>query len=160
MAMLNIYEAKLDAKGLKFAVVVSRFNDLITDRMVKGAVDVLVKHNASESDIDVIKVPGSFELPFVVKIAAKSGKYDAIIAIGVIIKGETPHFDYLSSVVMKDLAGIGLEFNTPVVSGVITTENLEQAIERGGTKAGNRGGEAAMSAIEMANLNKLLAKKR
>lgn len=159
MAMPNTYEAKLDGKGLKFAVVVSRFNDLITDHMVKGAVNVLVKHNTSESDIDIIKVPGSFEIPFVVKIAAKSARYDAIIAIGAIIRGETPHFEHLSSVVMQHLARIGLEFNTPVVSGVITTETLEQAIERGGTKAGNRGAEAAISAIEMANLNKLLAKK-
>jgi len=160
MPMHNIYEAKLDAKGLKFAIVASRFNGLITDHMVKGAVDVLVRHNASDSDIDVIKVPGSFEIPFTVKVAAKSGRYDAIIAIGAIIKGETPHFDHLSSVVMNNLAGIGLEFDIPVASGVITTETLEQAIERGGTKAGNRGGEAALCAIEMANLNKLLSKKR
>jgi 6,7-dimethyl-8-ribityllumazine synthase len=157
--MPQIYEGKLDAKGLKFAVVVSRFNDFITSHMVQGALDVLKRHNASESDIDIIKVPGSFEIPFAVKMAASSSIYDAIIAIGVIIRGETPHFDYLSSTVISDLASLGLEYGIPIVSGVLTTETLEQAIERGGTKAGNRGGEAARSAIEMANLKKVLPKK-
>ncbi len=158
--MPQIYEGKLDAKGLKFAIVASRFNDFITNHMVAGALDVLRRHNASESDVDVIRVPGSFEIPFAVKAAASSSIYDAIIAIGVIIRGETPHFDYLSSTVIGDLASLSLEYGVPIVSGVLTTETLEQAIERGGTKAGNRGGEAALSAIEMANLKKILPKKK
>jgi len=158
--MPHVFEGKLDAKGLKFAIIASRFNDLITSHMVSGALGVLQRHNASDSNIDLLKVPGSFELPFAVKTAAMSSKYDAIIAIGVIIRGETPHFGYLASMVTNELARISLEYNTPVVSGVLTTETLEQAIERGGTKAGNRGGEAARGAIEMANLNKLISKKK
>ncbi|MFQ5787173.1 MAG: 6,7-dimethyl-8-ribityllumazine synthase [Thermodesulfobacteriota bacterium] len=158
--MPQVYEGKLDAKGLKFAIIVSRFNDLITNHMVSGALNVLQRHNASDSNIDILKVPGSFELPFAVKSAARSSKYDAIIAIGVIIRGDTPHFDYLASMVTNELARISLEYNIPITSGVLTTETLEQAIERGGTKAGNRGGDAALGAIEMANLNKLLSKKK
>ncbi|MBI4228416.1 MAG: 6,7-dimethyl-8-ribityllumazine synthase [Deltaproteobacteria bacterium] len=158
--MPQIYEGKLDAKGLKFAIIVSRFNDLITNHMAEGALDVLKRHNASESDVDIIKVPGSFEIPFAVKTAADSSVYNAIIAIGVIIRGETPHFDYLASTVINNLSSLGLEYDIPVVSGVLTTETLEQAIERGGTKAGNRGGEAALSAIEMANLKRVLPKKK
>jgi 6,7-dimethyl-8-ribityllumazine synthase len=156
--MPQIFEGKLDAKGFKFAIVVSRFNDFITNHMVKGALDMLIRHNTSDLDIDIIKVPGSFEIPFAVRKAAKSSKYDAIIAIGAIIKGETPHFDYLASSVTRNLASLSLEYEIPIVSGVLTTETLEQAIERGGTKAGNRGGEAALGAIEMANLNKILSK--
>ncbi|GBD39140.1 MAG: 6,7-dimethyl-8-ribityllumazine synthase [Deltaproteobacteria bacterium] len=158
--MPHIYEGKLDATGFKFAIVVSRFNSLITDRMVEGALDVLLRHNASDSDIDIIKVPGSFEIPFGVKKAAQSGKYDAIIAIGAIIRGETPHFSFLASEVTRALNWISLEFDIPVACGVITTETLEQAIERAGVKAGNRGGEAAFSAIEMANLVKALPRKK
>ncbi len=158
--MPQLYEGKLDAKGLKFAIVASRFNDFITNHMVEGALDVLRRHNSSDSDIDIIKVPGSFEIPFAVKALASSAIYDAIIAIGVIIRGETPHFNYLSSTVINDLASLSLEYSVPIVSGVLTTENIEQAIERGGTKAGNRGGEAALSAIEMANLKKVLPKKK
>jgi 6,7-dimethyl-8-ribityllumazine synthase len=155
--MPRIYEGKLDATGLRFAIVVSRFNGFITERMVEGALDVLIRHNASESNIDIIKVPGSYEIPIAVKKAVKSDKYDAVIAIGAIIRGETPHFDYLASGVTKSLTIISLESEIPVASGVITTETLEQAIERAGTKAGNRGGEAALSAIEMANLNRVLS---
>ena len=158
--MPTTYEGKLDAKGFKFAIVVSRFNDFITNHMVNGALDVLIRHDASDSDIDILWVPGSFELPFAVKAAAASSKYDAVIAIGVIIRGETPHYGYLASMVTNQLAGISLEHNTPVVSGVLTTETVEQAIERGGTKSGNRGSEAALGAIEMANLKKLLSKKK
>jgi 6,7-dimethyl-8-ribityllumazine synthase len=158
--MPRIYEGKFDAKGLKFAIVVSRFNSFITDRMVEGALDVLIRNNASESDIDIIKVPGSFEIPLGVKKAAKSNKYDAIIAIGAVIRGETPHFSYLASEVTKGLVGISLEFDIPVAYGVITAETLEQAIERAGTKAGNRGGEAAFSAIEMANLFRVLSRNK
>ncbi len=158
--MSNIYEGKLDAKGLKFAIVVSRFNDFITERLVSGAEDVLVRHNCADKDIDLIRVPGSYELLYAVKKAAESGKYNAIIAVGAIIRGETAHFDFLASTVTKDLASIGQEHNVPVTSGVITTETLEQAIERSGSKAGNRGSEAAFSAIEMANLFKQFPRKK
>jgi 6,7-dimethyl-8-ribityllumazine synthase len=154
------YEGKLDAKNLKFAIIVGRFNDFITDRLLSGALDVLVRHNGSEKDIDIIKVPGSYEILFAAKKAAELKKYDAIIAIGAIIRGQTSHFDFLASTVTSQLATIGLDNDVPVSSGVITTENLEQAIERAGSKAGNRGGEAAFSAIEMANLAKSLSKKR
>jgi len=157
--MPQIYEGKLDAKGLKFAIVVSRFNDFITERLMSGAIDVLNRHNASDKDIDIIKVPGSYEILFAVKKAAGSKKYNAIIALGAIIRGQTSHFDFLASTVTSQLASIGLDHNIPVSSGVITTETLEQAIERAGSKAGNRGAEAAYSAIEMSNLAKSLFKK-
>ncbi|HEX3035909.1 MAG TPA: 6,7-dimethyl-8-ribityllumazine synthase [Thermodesulfobacteriota bacterium] len=157
--MPQIYEGNFDATGFRFVIVVSRFNGLITGRMVEGALDVIVRHNASESDIDIIKVPGAFEIPIAVKRAARSGRYDAVIAIGAIIRGATPHFDYLASEVTKRLLEISLEFDIPVASGIITTETLEQAIERAGVKAGNRGAEAAFSAIEMASLSRLLSNK-
>ncbi len=157
--MPKIYEGNLDAKGLKFAVVVSRFNDFVTERLVSGAVDVLLRHSASEADIDIIKVPGSYELLFAVKKAAERKKYNAIIALGAIIRGETPHFDYLASAVTKKIASISLEMDVPVASGVLTTDTLQQAIERAGGKAGNRGAEAAYSAVEMANLTKILSRK-
>lgn len=157
--MPKIYEGNLDAKGLKFAVVVSRFNDFVTERLLSGAVDVLIRHNASEADIDIIKVPGSYELLFAVKKAAERKKYNAIIALGAIIRGETPHFDYLASAVTKNIASISLEMDVPVASGVLTTDTLQQAIERAGGKAGNRGAEAAYSAVEMANLTKILSRK-
>lgn len=157
--MPKIYEGNLDAKGLKFAVVVSRFNDFVTERLLSGAVDVLLRHNASEADIDIIKVPGSYELLFAVKKAAERKKYNAIIALGAIIRGETPHFDYLASAVTKKIASISLEMDVPVASGVLTTDTLQQAIERAGGKAGNRGAEAAYSAVEMANLTKILSRK-
>jgi len=158
--MPQMYEGKLDAKGFRFAVVVSRFNDFITERLMSGAIDVLSRHNASDKDIDIIKVPGSYELLFAVKKAAESKKYNAIIALGAIIRGQTSHFDFLASTVTGQLASIGLEHGVPVSSGVITTETLEQAIERAGSKAGNRGSEAALSAIEMSNLAKILSRKR
>jgi 6,7-dimethyl-8-ribityllumazine synthase len=157
--MPKIYEGNLDAKGLKFAVVVSRFNDFITEKLVSGAVDVLLRHNASDSDIDIIRVPGAYELLFAVKKAAEKKKYNAIVALGAIIRGETPHFDYLASAVTKKIASISLQMDVPVASGVLTTETLQQAIERAGSKAGNRGAEAAYSAIEMANLTKILSRK-
>ncbi len=157
--MPKIYEGNLDAKGLKFAVIVSRFNDFVTERLLSGAVDVLLRHNASEADIDIIKVPGSYELLFAVKKAAERKKYNAIIALGAIIRGETPHFDYLASAVTKKIASISLEMDVPVASGVLTTDTLQQAIERAGGKAGNRGAEAAYSAVEMANLTKILSRK-
>ena len=158
--MAQTIEGKLDARGLKFAVIVSRFNDFITERLQSGAIDVLLRHNASDKDIDIIKVPGSYEILYAVKKAAGTKKYDAIIALGAIIRGQTPHFDYLSSAVTNGIASIGLDTGVPVSSGVITTETIEQAIERAGSKAGNRGSEAAFSAIEMANLLKAMSGKR
>jgi 6,7-dimethyl-8-ribityllumazine synthase len=157
---MPLFEGKLDAKGFKFAIVASRFNSFITDKMVEGALDVLLRHNASQSDIDVVKVPGSFEIPLGVKTAVSLNKYDAIIAIGAIIRGETSHFDYLASQVTKELSSLSLQSGVPVTSGVVTTETLEQAIERAGGKAGNRGSEAAFSAIEMVNLMKQLSRKK
>lgn len=158
--MVKNYEGNLDAKGMRFGIVSSRFNSFITDKLVEGALDILVRHNASEKDIDIIKVPGSYEISFAVKKLLESKKYDAIIAVGAIIRGETPHYDYLSSEVTKRLVSLSLEYNIPVSSGIITTENLEQAIERAGSKAGNRGSEAAISAIEMANLVKTLSRNK
>ena len=156
--MTNVYEGMLDAKGLKFGIVSSRFNSFITEKLVEGAVDTIVRHNASENDIDLIRVPGSYEISFAVKKILETKKYNAVIAIGAIIKGDTPHYDYLSSEVTKRLVSLSLEYNVPVSSGIIITENLEQAIERAGTKMGNRGSEAAISAIEMANLVKKLSR--
>lgn len=158
--MPHFFEGKLDAKGLKFAVVMGRFNDLITERLLAGALDVLVRHNASEDDIDVIKVPGSFEIPLAAKKAAETKRYDAIVAIGALIRGATPHFDYIASQVARCLSSIALEHGIPVTFGIITADTLEQAIERAGTKAGNRGAEAALSAIEMACLAKILTQRK
>jgi len=156
--MTNVYEGMLDAKGLKFGIVSSRFNSFITEKLVEGAVDTIVRHNASENDIDLIRVPGSYEISFAVKKILETKKYNAVIAIGAIIRGDTPHYDYLSSEVTKRLVSLSLEYNVPVSSGIIITENLEQAIERAGTKMGNRGSEAAISAIEMSNLVKKLSR--
>ena len=158
--MVKTYEGFMDAKGMRFAIVSSRFNSFITDKLVEGAVDTLIRHNTSDNNIDVVKVPGSYEISFAVRKLLETKKYDAIIAVGAIIRGETPHYDYLSSEVTKRLVSLSLEYNIPVSSGIITTENLEQAIERAGSKAGNRGSEAALSAIEMANLVKTLSRKK
>lgn len=157
--MPRIYEGSLDAKGFKFAVVVSRFNDFITERLLQGAVDILLRHNAADENIDVIRVPGSYEPLYAVKKAAERKRYDAIIAVGAIIRGETPHFEYLSSAVTSQIASISLEHDVPVASGLITTETLQQAMERAGGKAGNRGADAALSAIEMASLTKTISRK-
>jgi len=157
--MTQIYEGKMDAKGLKLAVVISRFNEFVTERLLSGAVNTIIRHNGSEKDIDIIKVPGSYELLFAVKKAAERGKYDAIIALGAIIRGQTSHYEFLSSAVINNLITISLDKNVPVSSGILTTETLEQAIERAGSKAGNRGSEAVLSAIDMANLTKILSKK-
>ena len=150
--MPNIIEAKLLAEGKKFALVVSRFNDFITDRLVGGAVDALVRSGALTEDIDIVKVPGAFEIPLVAKKMAKKGKYDAIVCLGAVIRGATPHFEYVSAEVTKGIAMVSLEFEIPVIFGIVTTDTIEQAIERAGTKAGNKGWHAAISAIEMANL--------
>ena len=150
--MPNIIEAKLLAEGKKFALVASRFNDFITDKLVGGAVDALVRSGAATQDIDIIKVPGAFEIPLVAKKMAKKGKYHAIICLGAVIRGATPHFEYVSAEVTKGIAMVSLEFEIPVIFGIVTTDTIEQAIERAGTKAGNKGWHAAISAIEMANL--------
>jgi len=150
--MSNIIEAGLSASGKTFAIVVSRFNDFITDRLVGGAIDALVRSGADDANIDVIKVPGAFEIPLAAKLAARNDRYHAIVCLGAVIRGATPHFDYVSAEVSKGIAAVSLEADIPVIFGVVTTDTIEQAIERAGAKAGNKGWSAAIAAIEMANL--------
>jgi len=150
--MPKTIEAKLLAQGKKFALVVSRFNDFITDRLVSGAVDALLRSGASDKDIDIVKVPGAFEIPLVAKKISQKKTYDAIICLGAVIRGATPHFDYVSAEVSKGIAAVSLESVVPVIFGILTTDSIEQAIERAGSKAGNKGWQAAISAVEMANL--------
>ncbi|MBQ3033954.1 MAG: 6,7-dimethyl-8-ribityllumazine synthase [Deferribacterales bacterium] len=147
-------EGKYDGTGLKIAIVVSRFNDFITSALVSGALDILIRHNVKESDITVYKVPGAFEIPLVCRKAAEKGEFDAVIALGAVIRGSTPHFDYVAAEVSKGVAQVGMASNIPVIFGVLTTDTIEQAVERAGTKAGNKGGDAALSALEMVNLLK------
>ncbi len=150
--MSTIIEGKLDATGKHFALVASRFNELISRKLVEGAVDCLVRHNVDQNDIAIVWVPGSFEIPLIAKKMALSGKYDAIICLGAVIRGNTAHFDFVASEVSKGVAAVGLETDKPVIFGILTTENIEQAVERAGTKSGNKGFDAALSAIEMVNL--------
>jgi 6,7-dimethyl-8-ribityllumazine synthase len=150
--MPNVYEGKISAEEKRFAVVVSRFNDFISDRLMAGALDALDRHGARDEDIDIVKVPGSFEIPLMAKKMAEKEKYHAVICLGAVIRGSTPHFDYVSAEVSKGIALVGLESGVPVIFGVVTTDTLEQAIERAGTKAGNKGWAAAVAAMEMANL--------
>ena len=150
--MVKTYEGKLEAKKIKFAIIVSRFNDFIVNKLLGGSMDALIRHGAEEKNIEVIKVPGAFEIPLAAKKLAKSGKYDAVICLGAVIRGDTPHFEYVASEVTKGIASVSLEQEVPVSFGILTTENIEQAIERAGTKSGNKGWDAAMSAIEMADL--------
>jgi len=157
--MPKVLEGKLLAKGKKFAIVVSRFNDFITNKLTEGAVDALLRSGADTKDIEIIKVPGAFEIPLIAKKAAERGRYNAVICLGAVIRGATPHFDYVSAEVSKGVAMVGLEYGVPVIFGVITTDTIEQAIERAGTKAGNKGWSAALSAIEMANLIEAVDKK-
>ncbi len=152
--MIGKIEGKISAEGLKFAIVLSRFNDFIGNRLLEGAVDALVRNGASEEDIEVARVPGAFEIPATARKLAGKKTYDAIICLGAVIRGATPHFDYVSSEVSKGVAKISLEVDIPVIFGVLTTDNIEQAIERAGTKGGNKGWDASISAIEMANLYK------
>ncbi len=152
--MPKIIEGKIVAKGMKFGIVASRFNDFICGRLIEGSIDALIRAGAEEKDIIIHKVPGSFELPLAAKKLAKSGRYDAIICLGAIIRGATPHFEYISAEVSKGIAMVGLETEVPVVFGVLTTDTIEQAIERAGTKSGNKGADAAMTAIEMVDLFK------
>ncbi|MEJ2199643.1 MAG: 6,7-dimethyl-8-ribityllumazine synthase [Desulfuromonadaceae bacterium] len=154
--MSKIIEGNLDAAGLKVGLVVSRFNSFICDRLVEGAVDALVRHGADADAIVIAKVPGAFEIPMTAKRMAASGKYDALVCLGAVIRGSTPHFDYVSAEVSKGVASVSLESGVPVAFGVLTTDNIEQAIERAGTKAGNKGSEAAVTAIEMVNLYRKL----
>ncbi|NVL90166.1 MAG: 6,7-dimethyl-8-ribityllumazine synthase [Desulfobacterales bacterium] len=150
--MPNVYEGTISAEGKRFALVVSRFNDFISDKLLTGAIDALVRHGARDEDIDIVKVPGSFEIPLMAKKITENGKHDAVICLGAVIRGSTPHFEYVSSEVAKGVALVGLESGIPVIFGVVTTDTLEQAIERAGTKAGNKGWSAAVAAMEMANL--------
>ncbi len=150
--MANIIEGSLKADGKKFAVVVARFNSFISEKLLEGALDSLVRSGALESDIDIVRVPGAFEIPLIAKRLAGSQKYNAVIVLGVVIRGATPHFDVVVNEVSKGTAQVGLETGVPVLFGVLTTETIEQAIERSGTKAGNKGAEVAVAAIEMANL--------
>ncbi len=154
--MPNILEGKLDARGLKIGVVVGRFNEFISNKLLGGTMDALVRHGMDENNVDVAWVPGAFEIPLVAKRMAQSKKYDAVICLGCIIRGATPHFDYVAAEASKGIAMVSLESDCPVAFGVLTTETIEQAIERAGTKAGNKGWDAAMAAIEMVNLLKEL----
>ena len=147
-------EGMLVGKGLKFGLVASRFNDFITKKLVKGAEDALIRHGVGEEDIDVAWVPGSFEIPIVAKKLAQTKRYDAVICLGAVIRGGTPHFEYIATEVTKGIAMVGMETGLPVIYGMVTAETLEQAIERAGTKEGNQGFKAASAAIEMANLMK------
>ena len=154
--MPKILEGKIDAKGLKFGLVVSRFNNFISNHLLDGALDALTRNGAEEKDLSIVKVPGAFEIPLAAKKMAGSGRYNAVICLGCVIRGATPHFEYISAEVTKGIAKVSLESDIPVSFGVITADNLEQAIERAGTKAGNKGWDAAISAIEMINLFKTM----
>ena len=151
---MNTFEGQLVAGDEKFCIILSRFNDFIGSKLLSGALDELKRHGVSSDNIDVVRVPGAFEIPLVALKCAKSKKYNAIITLGAIIKGATAHFDYVSAELSKGIASVSLQTEVPVIFGVLTTENIEQAIERAGTKAGNKGADAAKSAIEMANLIK------
>lgn len=150
--MSTVVEGIFDASGKRFALVASRFNELISRKLLEGAIDCLVRHKADQNDISIVWVPGAFEMPLVAKKLAKSDKYDAVICLGAVIRGSTTHFDYVAAEVSKGIASVGLETGKPVIFGVLTTDTIEQAIERAGTKSGNKGFDAALSAIEMTDL--------
>jgi 6,7-dimethyl-8-ribityllumazine synthase len=156
--MVKTFEGKLMAKGLKFGIVLSRFNNFISERLLEGALDALRRSGAEEGDCSVARVPGAFEIPLAAKKMAKSGRFDAIICLGSVIRGATPHFAYIATEVTKGIASLSLESEIPISFGVLITDSIEQAIERAGTKVGNKGFDAAMSAIEMANLLKEIGK--
>ncbi|MCR4605524.1 MAG: 6,7-dimethyl-8-ribityllumazine synthase [Eubacterium sp.] len=151
---MNTLEGKLIGSGMKIGIVAARFNDFIVEHLVSGAEDTLVRHGVNTDDIDLAKVPGSFEIPVVAKKLAESGKYDAVICLGAVIKGSTSHYDYVCAEVSKGVAQVELSTGVPTIFGILTTDNIEQAIERAGTKAGNKGADAALSAIEMVSLLK------
>jgi 6,7-dimethyl-8-ribityllumazine synthase len=158
--MPKIIEAGLTAKGKKFGIIVSRFNDFITGKLVDGALDALIRSGANDQDITLLKVPGAFEIPLAAQKMARVGGYDAIICIGAVIRGATTHYDYVCAEVSKGIASVSLESDIPVMFGILTTETIEQAIERAGTKAGNKGFDVALGAVEMANLSDSLKKAR
>ncbi len=153
---MNIIEGKLLAEGQKIAIVAGRFNEIITNKLLGGAVDAFKRHGGNEADIDVAWVPGAFEMPIVAKKMAESGKYDAVVCLGAVIRGATAHFDMVANETSKGIAAVGLQTGVPVIFGVLTTDNIEQAVERAGSKAGNKGFEAVTTAIEMTNLMKQL----
>ncbi|CAM3967729.1 6,7-dimethyl-8-ribityllumazine synthase [Paenibacillus alkaliterrae] len=154
--MVRVFEGHLVSEGLKYGVVVGRFNEFISSKLLGGALDAFKRHGAQEEDVDVAWVPGAFEIPLIAQKMAESGKYDAVITLGAVIRGSTPHFDYVCNEAAKGVAAIALKTGVPTIFGVLTVDSIEQAIERAGTKAGNKGYEAAASAIEMANLTKQL----
>ncbi|NOQ35075.1 MAG: 6,7-dimethyl-8-ribityllumazine synthase [Methylococcaceae bacterium] len=156
MSKIKTIEGNLTVEGGKFCIVASRFNSFIVEQLEGGAIDTLVRHGANKDDIDLVKAPGAFELPMVIQRIAAMKKYDAIIAVGAVIRGGTPHFEYVAGECVKGIAQVSLQYDVPVSFGVLTVDTIEQAIERAGTKAGNKGGEAAMSAIEMVSLFKNL----
>ena len=151
---MRIIEGELQAKGFKFGIIVSRFNDFITSRLLEGAIDALLRHGAKDDDIEVVKVPGAFEIPLIAKKLASKGTFQAVICLGTVIRGATPHFDYVASEVSKGVAAASLETGVPISFGIITADTIEQAVERAGAKAGNKGWDAAVTAIEMAQVVK------
>ncbi len=153
----RVYEGELQGDGLSFGIVVGRFNEFISNKLLSGALDNLVRHGVDPAKIEVAWVPGAFEIPLIARRMASSGRYDAVLTLGAVIRGSTPHFDYVAAEVAKGVAAAGLESGTPVVFGVLTTDTIEQAIERAGTKVGNKGWDAGMAALEMANLGKSLS---
>ncbi len=154
--MPQFFEGKLDAKGQKIGIVVGRFNSFICERLLEGAIDAIIRHGGDDKNIHVARVPGAFEIPLAAKKMADSGKYDGIVCLGAVIRGSTPHFDYVASEVSKGVASVSLDSGVPIAFGVLTTDTIEQAVERAGTKAGNKGFEAAVTAIETINLLKAL----
>ena len=151
---MKVFEGNFDGKGIKIAIVASRFNEFITKELIGGAEDTLLRHNVNTDDIYLYRVPGAFEIPSVCNKIAESGKYDAVITLGAVIRGSTPHFDYVAAEVSKGVASVSMKYNIPVIFGVLTADTIEQAVERAGTKAGNKGSDAAMAALEMINLYK------
>ncbi len=152
MSKIKTIEGELTVKGIKFGIIAGRFNSFIVEPLLSGAIDTLLRHGAAESEVDVVNVPGAYEIPLVAQRMAATKRYDAIIALGAVIRGSTPHFDYVAGECAKGLSNVGLKYDLPVIFGVLTTDTIEQAIERAGTKAGNKGVDAAISAIEMVNL--------
>lgn len=153
---MNVLEGKLTAKGMKVAIVAARFNEFITGKLLDGAIDCLKRHEAAEKDITVVWVPGAFEIPVAAKRIAETGKYDGIICLGAVIRGATPHFDYVCAEASKGVAQVSLRYGMPVAFGILTTENIQQAVERAGSKSGNKGTDAAITVMEMVNLFKMI----
>ncbi len=152
--MANVIEGKLDARGMRFGIIVSRFNDFVTERLLEGALDALRSHGGEEKDIDIVRVPGAFEIPLLALKMAASGRYNALVCLGAVIRGDTPHFEYIAQGVTRGIGSIILQHRIPITFGVLTTNNVEQALERAGTKRENKGFEAALAAIEMASLSR------